>query len=298
MRQFSISSALVISLFLLLASHVSGQVPAATPTPDNNSVKATPSPTPKSSLERHFIQNVIRDQGVIWTAPFRPRNYESKWAIPLGLGMAGLIATDRYTSRWVDENGGLPVVSHDVSWFGKAYVTGGIAGAFYVTGRLTHNAKARETGVLAAQALVDTGIVTRVLKVSTQRPRPNVDDGSAEFWDGGDSFPSGHSSTVWSVATVIAYEYKDNPWIKYGAFAAATAVSMSRYSGRNHFLSDIVGGSALGFLIGRYVVHRYHDPNIDIPNPKPKPTTWLHPQVVPYFGVGTHTYGASLTWNL
>jgi len=298
MRQFSISSVLAIFLSLLLVSHVSAQVPATTPTPDAGTVKATPSPTPRSSLERHFIQNVIRDQGVIWTAPFRPRNYESKWSIPLGFGMAGLIATDRYTSGWVDRNGGLPVVSKDVSWLGKAYVTGGIAGAFYVTGRLTHNAKARETGILAAQALIDTGIVTRVLKFATQRPRPNVDDGSAEFWDGGDSFPSGHSSTVWSVATVIAYEYKDNPWIKYGAFAAATAVSMSRYSGRNHFLSDIVGGSALGFLIGRYVVNRYHDPDIDITDPKPKPTTWLHPDITPYYSARAHVYGAGLTWHL
>ena len=128
------------------------------------------------------------------------------------------------------------MISRDVSWFGKAYTTGGVAAGFYVVGRLTHNAKARETGLLAGEALIDTGIVTKVLKLAAQRSRPNSDNGDAEFFEGGSSFPSGHASSVWSVATVIAYEYKRNPWIKYGAFAAATAVSMSRYSGRNHFL--------------------------------------------------------------
>lgn len=212
--------------------------------------------------------------------------------------MAGLIATDRYSSPWVDSGGSLPKFSHDVSWFGKGYIAGGLVGGFYLTGRFTHNPKARETGILAAQALIDSGIVTRVVKAATQRPRPNIDNGSAEFWHGGDSFPSGHSSTAWSVATVVAYEYKDNPWIKYGAFAGATAVSLSRFSGRNHFLSDVLGGSALGFLIGRYVVNRYHDPDVDSPRPKKKSTTFLHPTIAPYLGDRKHGSGVSLVWQL
>lgn len=293
-------STICFSIALCLSPFVHAQSPDTqppanaqpTPTP-----QASPTPASPSSLEKHFLANIGRDQLAIWSAPFKPKSYDTKWTIPLGLTMAGLITTDRYTSRWVSRNGGLPVISRDVSWFGKPYTTGGVAAGFYLVGRFTHNEKARETGILAAQALIDTGIVTRVLKVTARRPRPNEDNGNAEFFEGGSSFPSGHSSTVWSVATVIAYEYKDNPWIKYGAFAAATAVSMSRYSGRNHFLSDIVGGSAIGFLIGRYVVHRYHDKNLDDPNPK-KSTTLLHPIIAPYVGDPIRGYGAKLVWQL
>lgn len=282
--------ALLLSIFVFTVSVSTISAQSPTPLP-------TPSATPRPSLEKHFISNLLRDQYTIWTAPFKPQSYESKWAIPLGLSMAGLIATDRYTSPWVDTGGSLPNFSHDVSWLGKGYVAGGVAAGFYLTGRFTHNRKARETGVLATQALINSAIVTRVLKAATQRPRPNVDDGSAEFWDGGDSFPSGHSSTAWSVATVVAYEYHDNPWIKYGAFAGATAVSLSRFSGRNHFLSDIVGGSTLGFLVGRYVVNRYHDPDIDAPKPKVT-TTFLHPMITPYLDSRTHGRGVSLVWQL
>ena len=289
----------VVFLSLLFALSGLSQVPAPLETSDKGDVKPSPSPTPvprSPSLEKHFIQNVFHDQARIWTAPFKFQNYDSKFTLPLGLTIAGLITTDRYTTSWVDRNGGLPVISRDVSWFGKAYTTGGVAAGFYLAGRFTHNARARETGILAAQALIDTGIVTRVLKFSTQRERPNVENGSAAFFEKGDSFPSGHSSTVWSVATVIAYEYKGNPWIKYGAFAAATAVSMSRYSGRNHFLSDIVAGSALGFLIGRYVVHQYHDPNIDQPKPK-KDITKFMPEIVPNYNSRMHSYSGSLIWH-
>ena len=261
-----------------------------------------PSPTPQQkkspSLEKHFVANLFRDQAAIWTSPFRLHKDDAKWAVPFALTTAGLIATDRYTSSWVDRNGGLPIVSHDVSWAGKAYVTGGVAGAFYLAGLATHNYHARETGILAAESLIDTGIVTSVLKLATQRPRPNSDNGHGAFFTGGNSFPSGHSSTVWSVATVIAYEYHDHPLVKYGAYAAAVAVSMSRFSGRNHFLSDIVVGSAIGYGIGRYVYKTRH---VEMTSTTDDNTsthvTKLMPMIVPAYNARTRTYGGALTWT-
>jgi membrane-associated phospholipid phosphatase len=259
----------------------------------------TPSPTQppgssNSSLEKHFISNIIQDQASIWTAPFRVDSHKAKWLLPFAAVTGGLIATDRQTSNWVGRRGGLPIISHDVSWFGKAYTTGGVAAAFYLAGRAFHNEKARETGLLAGEALIDTGIVTEGLKLVSRRARPNAGNERAEFFEGGSSFPSGHSSTVWAVATVIAYEYHKNPFIKYGAYAAATAVSMSRFSGRNHFLSDIVIGSAIGFGVGRFVYRNHHDPNVDLP--QPRKVTWSKPQFIPFYDRGT--IGASLVWKL
>jgi len=278
MRVLVVSTLLFASLALASPSYSQSGLPTPTPTP-------SPSPSPvfhrPPNIESHFVQHIFRDQAAIWTAPFHVGNYEKKIVLPAVLTVATVFATDRYTSGWVDRGGSLPVDSRFVSHFGQAYSTGGIAAAFYLAGRFTHNQKARETGVLAAEALIDTGIVTEVLKLAAQRQRPNADQHFGEFFDGGSSFPSGHSSSIWSVATVIAHEYKNNPWIKYGAYAGAVAVSMSRYSGRNHFLSDIVAGSAIGFFIGRYVYRNYHDPDVD--QPKLKTTTWLRPTFLPYY---------------
>ncbi len=153
----------------------------------------------------------------------------------------------------MDRNGSLPAASRDVSFAGSIYSTGGIAAGLYLIGRSTGNRHLAETGRLAAEALTDTGIVTEAIKFGTGRTRPNVGAGRGHFFQGGRSFPSGHTSSSWALTIVIAYEYRRHPVIKYGAIAAAIAVSLSRYSGRNHFLSDIVAGGALGFGIGRFV---------------------------------------------
>ena len=294
MKSIVRSFILVVAIALPTAAQSSPQPsPTLTPTP-------TPTPTTtrqdwhKTSLGASYIKDIVHDQKVIWTSPFRLDREDAKWAIPAFMGVGALIATDRYTSDWVDRTGSLPGLSHDVSWFGTAYVTGGVAAGFFVAGKAFHNERARETGLLAGEALIDTGIVTEVLKLATRRARPNAGNERAEFFTGGTSFPSGHSSTVWSVATVIAYEYQKNPFIKYGAFAAAAAVSMSRFSGRNHFLSDIVIGSAIGFGVGRYVYREHHDPDID--QPMPKKTTWLKPMIIPYYNHGT--VGGSVVWRM
>lgn len=216
------------------------------------------SPPSLPPLEKQFLKNILRDQKAIWTSPFRLRGEDAKWLAPLGAATTALIAADRRTSSWVSSGGSLPPASRIASFGGSTYTTGSIAAGFYFVGRATNNRKARETGLLAAEALINSQIVTQALKHITRRPRPNFDDGRGRFFTGGNSFPSGHAANAWSVATVIAYEYQDRPLVRYGAFAAATMVSLSRYSGRKHFLSDVLIGSAVGFGVGRFVYRARH----------------------------------------
>lgn len=257
--------------------------------------QASPKPAPPS-LENQFFKNILRDQKAIWTAPFRLRGEDAKWLVPLGAGVAGLIATDRHTSAFVSRNGSLPAASRDVSYGGTFYATEGVAAGFYFIGRATNNRKARETGLLATEALIDSGIAAQVLKFVTQRPRPN-DGGRGRFFTGGNSFPSGHATSAWSVATVIAYEYQDRPLVRYGAFAAATAISLSRYSGRKHFLSDALVGGAIGFGFGRFVYRNRHVETNDSNGNSPTTTSKLMPQISPIYDCRTATYGGTLVWK-
>ena len=39
-------------------------------------------------------------------------------------------------------------------------------------------------------------------------------------------------------------------------------MGIARFTGRNHFLSDVLVGSALGYGIGRYVYKTYHNPSL------------------------------------
>jgi membrane-associated phospholipid phosphatase len=65
---------------------------------------------------------------------------------------------------------------------------------------------------------------------------------------------------TWAVATVISREYHHNRFIRYGAYAFPIAISASRIGARRHFLSDVVAGGSLGYLIGTWLYNRHHDP--------------------------------------
>lgn len=295
--------AIIFVFIFFAATSALAQSPAASASPT-----AQPSPTPlalktSTSLERRFFRNILEDQRAIWTSPFNMERGDLKWIVPLGLSTAALMATDRRTASEMAEGGDNQRrlrISRDISRGGASYTTGGIAAAFYLIGRTTENARARETGLLGAEALVDGAIVTVALKAATQRPRPRLDNGSGEFFDGGNSFPSGHAISAWSLATVIAYEYgKRRPLVRFTAYGLATAISISRFTGRNHFLSDVLVGSAIGYGIGRYVYRTNHDPSLDSDNgTKSKGArSKLIPLPSPLFNRASRAYGLALAWN-
>jgi membrane-associated phospholipid phosphatase len=288
---------LVASENAFAQSPVTGAQTTATPVP-------TPQAKPSPSLESRFFKNILRDQRAIWTAPFNIGRDDIKWVAPLGISTAILFATDRRTAGELAENGDNQSrlrISRNISRGGSFYTTSAIAGTFYLIGRTTKNARARETGLLGVEALIDSGIVVTALKTATQRPRPFVDDASGEFFDRGKSFPSGHAASAWSLATVFAYEYgKRRPLVRFTAYGLATVVSLSRYTGQKHFLSDVLVGSAIGFGIGRYVYRTNHDPSLD-GSDSPEKTggarSKLIPLASPIYSRTERAYGLALAWN-
>lgn len=307
-------ASLLLFAFLLTATNISAQTNGAaqpvqqpSPTPAISPAKKTAQP----SLERRFLRNILQDQKAIFTSPFALRGADARWLVPLGASTAALIATDRRTVAEISNDANLKRVSRGISRGGSFYTTGGIAAAIYLVGRGTHNARARETGLLGMEALIDSGILVQTLKFATQRPRPLDDNGRGRFFTGGSAFPSGHAASVWSFATIIAYEYGNNrPLMRVGAYGIATAVSLSRYTGRNHFLSDALVGSAIGYGIGRYVYRRRHQASVDEQDGQSGrgvhgdfTRSKLFPLIAPRFGTiiatnqRTRAFGISLTWN-
>ena len=287
-------SILLFSVILIVTSNGLAQT-----TPSS---RALPKPTP--DLEKKFLINILDDQRAIWTSPFRLRGSDARWLAPLGVSTMALIATDRRTSGELVENGdnlNRLRISRNISRLGSLYSTAGVAGVIYLAGRATHNDHLRETGLLATEALIDSGIVVTALKTASQRQRPPEDHSSGEFFDGGSSFPSDHAISAWSLATVIAQEYGHHrPLVQVGAYGLATAVSLSRYTGRNHFLSDVLVGSAMGYGIGRYVYHKRHDPALDAKNGQQNndlTRSKLFPRVAPIYYPRAHIYGGMLAWN-
>ncbi len=286
---------LSIAFIIILAAQVFSQTTVA---------PAKPTPTPIPTTEKNFLSNILKDQKGIWTAPFHLQQSDTKWIAPLGLSMAALLATDTHTSAELVENGNNRQrlrISKDISYAGSLYTLGGISGMFYLTGRMKHDQRAKETGLLAAEALIDSTIVSQALKGISGRQRPQFDNGTGEFFDGGSSFPSGHAINSWAMATVIAHEYGPrHPAVRYVSYGLATVIGISRYTGRRHFLSDVLAGSVLGYGIGRYVYHQHHDTSLDSENDKQTSHAFkskFFPSIAPLYNPRSHTYGAMLAWN-
>jgi len=289
---------LLLAILSVCSLFTFAQEPFATP---------SPSPTPTSKVdnsEKNLFKNVLSDQKAIWTAPFHLSREDAAWALPLTGATLTLIATDRHTAGELVENGDHPDqfrTSQKISEIGSFYTTGTVAGVFYLVGHFKHNARAQETGILLAETMIDGGIVGGVLKLATQRERPIKDDASGEFWDGGSSFPSGHAINAWSVATILSQEYgKDRPLLRLGLYGLATTVSVTRYTGHKHFLSDVLVGSAIGYGVGRYVYQRRHDASLDQSKTNTISKIFqsrFFPTVMPEYSPRAGTYGAALGWS-
>lgn len=258
----------------------------------------TPAPTPsESSLEKDFFKNILQDQKAIWTAPFHIQRADTKWLVPGGIGLMALFTTDRITGDEMGESDRQVGASNAVSHAGAVYTLGAVAGTFYFLGRQKNDARARETGLLSAEALADGLIVSGALKVITRRTRPAGGIERSEFFDGGSSFPSGHSTQVWAVATVIASEYHDRRSVQIAAFATATAVSVARFTGQKHYLGDVLAGSAIGYGIGKYVYHKRHRAVIGSSDQDGPVSNLWWPAITPEIDRRNRQYGIGLTWS-
>lgn len=229
---------------------------------------SVPTPSHRPVSERAFFKNVLSDQKTVWSAPLHAETYRVRFVLPFTLVTAGLIASDKAVARELSDSppGTGFAVSRRISQVGTPAVDYAVASAFYGVGWLTENERARETGLLSFEALLNSTIVSVLLKTATQRQRPTrdkgrqrINDARGKFESGGRSFPSGHAMHAWALASVLAARYPDRPLIKYGVYGLAGLVSVARTTARKHFPSDTLVGGVLGYLIGHYVV-RAHSP--------------------------------------
>src|SRR6516164_401245 len=202
-------------------------------------------------------ERFLVDQKQIWTSPAQLRWPDTLWLMPLSGVTTGMFVTDADMSRHISHNP--TTVSHynTASNVGVAALLGG-AGAMWLFSYPKHNEHWRETGFLAAEAVLNSFVVVEAMKYPLGRERPNQDNGAGSFFSGGTSFPSEHAAASWAVASVVAHEYP-GPLTKILAYGLATFVDYSRYRARQHFPSDVFIGSVIGNLIGEDIYSRHHD---------------------------------------
>ena len=215
---------------------------------------------PENRLLKPFMQHLVLDQKQFWTAPFHWKRQDAQFLLPFTAFTGALIAGDSWISRQVSDKPSQISRSKSISDYATFSLIGA-AGASYFWGHFVHNDHLRETGFLAGEAALNSTAVTYLSKSMTQRPRPLDGNGNGTFFQGGASFPSEHSAIAWSVASVIAHEYPGT-LTKLAAYGLASTVTLTRVTGKQHFASDVVIGSALGWYFARQVYRAHHDPEL------------------------------------
>jgi|FLOH01.1.fsa_nt_gi hypothetical protein len=134
---------------------------------------------------------------------------------------------------------------HQLDILGSGIFLFGAAGAWHGGARLWGDAADEQASLAMISALSITGITTLTIKSIINDGRPN---GSA----GG--YPSGHSSMAMAAAASLGESYG---WkVGVPAYLAAIAVGVQRLDSRQHDLDDVIGGLALGYVVGSSIAGR------------------------------------------
>ena len=124
-----------------------------------------------------------------------------------------------------------------------------------------------KTGLLLLLSFISTAVVVQLLKHtlfdSMKRPivffqnDPSFRTIEAFTYHTSNSFPSGHSASIFALCTVIAYQYRQNLLIQICLVIIAATVAFTRVYLSQHFLQDIVAGSLIGTLISHVICDFY-----------------------------------------
>jgi membrane-associated phospholipid phosphatase len=175
-------------------------------------------------------------------------NWMQMGVIGAGAILAGS-AMDKRAFRFAQDHQNNRVIKNNAK-VGNALPWIGLVGAGLVALDGSDPKRSR-TGFAAAEAGASALLLSTGLKYAFGRSRPEDGLGTHHFnsfsaGNSNSSFPSRHASVAWAVATPFALEY-DMPWL----YVLPALTTLGRVGSREHWVSDAVAGSLLGYGLGR-----------------------------------------------
>jgi membrane-associated phospholipid phosphatase len=213
--------------------------------------------------------NILQDQKEIWLFPVSVArgNHLKPMLILTGI-TAGLVAgVDNPSGRYFQHSQSFSGFNNVFSGLNTSIGMFAVPSAVYGIGLLRKDSYAQHTFLLAGEAVINSEILTTVMKDIDRRLKPVEVPPNGSFADtwfqanqgslirGIGSFPSGHTIAAFSLATVFADRYPKYKWVAYGL---AGLVGFSRVSLQAHHPSDVFAGAVLGYAIAHYTVLRLH----------------------------------------
>ncbi len=141
----------------------------------------------------------------------------------------------------------------------------GLTGATFLIGVAAGSETTSRVGLRSLETLLLNTVLTSSMKVTIGRARPftGLDEDDFDSFSASPerrSFPSGHTSNAFALATTISRELREGaPWVPFVAYPIAAYVGVSRVLDERHWLTDVMAGAALGVFSSR-LIERLHTP--------------------------------------
>ena len=209
-------------------------------------------------------RETVTDARDVLTAPGRWRKPEWRSATRKAIIVAGLMALADGPIRDSVQARRSPAtdrLADAFEPFGERYAAGVLAG-YWLAGRFGNHPLARDIARDGLESeVIAAGLVVPALKFVTGRSRPRTNLGTSDFhpFNGGASFPSGHTAAAFTLAATIA-EHDDRLWVKGLAYGVASLVGYARVDHDAHFVSDVTAGAFIGVGVAKRVaaLNRQH----------------------------------------
>jgi hypothetical protein len=210
-----------------------------------------------------YVKLLWADTGAVLTAPARwdGQDWLSAGFAAGGIGVAASL--DKTVRDHVQRHrtAGQDRFLKQAQNFGSTW-SFGVIGAFEVWGEVGGDTRAKNTAMDALTAsIIGPGLIGTSAKYVVGRVRPNSNKSTFDFkpFSNNQSFPSGHASQAFAVATAIAENYP-YWWVQTLCYGGAGLVGYARIEQDAHYTSDVVAGALLGWAVARQVVHRHNGP--------------------------------------
>ena len=188
----------------------------------------------------------------------QPTQWEAEdWFTATGVLAVGvaLYFVDENLHEWMHDQQSrcLDVSSSVLENFGDYKLLLPAASLTALGGYIFKDGKVVDTGMMSLKSMLMAGASTRTIQLVSGRNRPLQEQGhgfnfgKSLNWDK-DSFPSGHSTLVWSLAPILAQQYGEQSWVAPTVYTLASLTSLSRIYDDKHWASDVFVGAVIGFL--------------------------------------------------
>ena len=204
------------------------------------------------------------DAGMFFTSPLRFSGDDWLLTGATAGGTAALFLADKDVRSLMHRNQTqfLNDFSDVSRIYGEDYFGVGLSAGMYGTGLFTKNRELKMTGFMVFESITFSAAITQTIKMIAGRSRPYVNKGNTDFHpftikEERVSLPSGHSTVAFAISSVLAGRI-NNTYASIGLYTLASCTALSRVYSDEHWASDIVLGSVIGFVTGNAVLH-LHD---------------------------------------